>query len=152
MVEINDFLKEVKELSINGKEVITILMELQAGEKGIPNLCIMNDNHAVFNIEMSEQVKNCKMNFSIYETGINSYLLDLVTFFPQDNYFYPPDLTPDAALFTINGAPLLGAHSVQKPLGAMSLTDAIETALEYVYENMENILKEALGGESIIAS
>lgn len=147
-IDVKAFLKEVRELSINGKEVIEKLLELHNGDK-LPNCCLLNNEHLIFNVQMSELVKNLRMNFSIYQSGINAYLLELVTFIPQEDYRYPPDTTPGSELFTITAPPALGAHSLQRAINALTLDEAVEASLEYVFDNMENILREAMGGESI---
>lgn len=148
MVDVKAFLKEVNQLSINAKEVIGTLLDLH-NNAGIPNRCVLDDGHVIFNIQMSEQVSHLRMNFSVYQSGINAYLLDLVSFIPQENYSYPPECLPGAELFVITGAPALGAHNLQRAINAMTLDEAVEAALEYVFDNINDIIKEVMGGESI---
>lgn len=151
MVEFDkeNFLKESKQLAGLAKDVIRELLDLHNSERGIPNVVVLNDNQLQFNIQMSELVKNLRVNFSIYEAGINAYLLDLTSFIPQEDYSFPPDSTPETLLFKVTGGPALGAHSLQKPISALSIGEATEGALEYVYDHMEDIMKEILGGEGL---
>lgn len=148
MVDVKAFLKEVNELSTNAKEVIESLLDLH-NTTGIPNSCMLNDEHIIFNIEMSEQVSNLRMNFSVYQAGMNAYLFDLVSFVPQEDYLFPPDSLPGSELFIITGTPALGAHNLQRPISALTLHEAVEASLEYVFDNLKDIIKEVMGGESI---
>lgn len=148
MVDVKAFLKEVNELATNAKEVIETLIDFH-NSTGIPNSCLLNDEHIIFNIRMNEQVNNLRMNFSVYQAGINAYLFDLVSFVPQEDYNFPQDCLPGSELFTITGTPALGAHNLQRAINAMSLEEAVEASLEYVFDNLKDIIKEVMGGESI---
>lgn len=145
-----EFLKELRSLSNNGKEAIRQLqlMNLES-QGGIPNRVMMEDNQVQFNVKMSEQVKNLVMNFSVYEGGINSYLLELTSYIPGDDFVFPPGAVEETMLFKLTGSPMLGAHTVTKPISALSIQEAVEAALEYVFDNFEDILKEVLGGEHL---
>lgn len=149
MITKESFAKEVSEFSTVGKTAIAELLRLHV-ESVIPNqMTNQNDDQSQFNIVLGEHLRNLHINFSVYLANINSYMLELVMFFPQDDIHFPKESTKETALMTFTGAPMLGAVSYEKPISALSLHEAIEAAIEYVYDNFENMAREAMGGAGL---
>lgn len=142
-----DFLKEVDNLSNKARKAIEKLIEIHT-ESNIANQ-MRGDDQTQFNLVLGEHIKSFHINFNIYLVNINAYMLDLVCYFPQEDYHYPVGVTPDLAEFTLTAAPLLGYMTYSTPISALSIDEAIEVALEYVHENMNDIIRECMGHSTI---
>ena len=138
------FNEELKQFTAFGREAIAALMDINTNGE-IPNQMTTGDDQTQFNIVLSEVMRNLHINFTIYLANINSYMVEVVMFFPQDDVHYPREATKENALITFSGSPLLGATHYEKPIGALSLDEAVEAALEYVYDNFEDMCRETMG-------
>ena len=140
-----EHLKVAHGLAEAAKEVFVNLTNLHLNEGGIPNTMAQDDNSVQFNVVMGEHIGNLHMNIHVYLANINSYMLESIFFFPQEDFIYP-EMTPrENATFIITGSPELGATKYDKPIGALSLDEAVESAIEYLHDNIEDIIKETLG-------
>lgn len=144
MVNADNSLKEANELATMICANLNVLRDLH-NTTSIPNIASFNGEAAQFNMRCGSHCHNFSMFFNVYYCGDNNYLLDLVSMFPQDNFYYPEGSDESTAQFVIQGAPFLGAHKLEKPMGAYNLEAAIDTALEYVIENIPSIVGEAMG-------
>lgn len=144
MVAANTSLKEANELATMICANLKVLRDMH-NSAHIPNMANFNGEQAQFNIRSGDHCRNFSMFFNVYYCGDNNYLLELVSMFPQDDYCYPEGSDATTAQFVIYGAPFLGAHKLEKPIGAHNLDEAIGTAIEYVIENIPSIVGEAMG-------
>lgn len=143
MVEQN-VMKEAHDLGVCIREVLGHVRKMHEADS-MPNTVRFASDQCQFNLQLGAQCNNLIMNFNVYICGINSYLLNLVTMFPQDDFLFPEGSDESTKLFKVRGAPFLGAHNLDKPIAALSLDEAIEAALEYVHDNAEDIAREAMG-------
>lgn len=114
-----------------------------------PNLFQMDDAE-YFNVTINLDQHDYIMNFNIYKCNDIEYMLELTNFFKQPNKVYPEGFNEEEANFVIQGAPLLGAHVVNKPIAGNNLYEARLLAIDYVDEHLASIVQEALGAADLL--
>lgn len=144
MVNKNNSLKEAHELATMVCANIKVIRDMH-NTKQIPNITNFGNEQIQFNVKCGPHCHNFSMFFNIYNCGEDGYLLNLVSMFPQDDYYYPEGSDEYSAEFIIKGAPFLCAHVFDKPIAAHGIDEAIDVAIEYVIESIDNIVAEAMG-------
>lgn len=142
-----DLFKESKNLASLVDQSLYTLQMIMNRDGRIPNTAVLADDQCQFSIQFNEICNNLIMHFSVYHCGDNNYLLNLSTIFPQKDFYYPEDSNEETMHFKLTGAPFLGVHSVEKPIYAVNIDEAIYLAIDYVIDVSDNIIYEAMGGE-----
>lgn len=141
-----ELFKEAKNLASLVDQSLYALQTIMNREGRIPNTVVLADDQCQFSIQFNEICNNLIMHFSVYNCGYNNYLLTLSSIFPQKDFYYPEGSNEETMHFKLTGAPFLGVHTVEKPIDAANIDEAVYLAVDYVIDVSENIIYEAMGG------
>lgn len=144
MINKDETISYANTITTLAKESFTEVVKSIYKKEDIPNVYQVDENS--LHIGLVLEPNNLHMNIMVSYAENHNYLAEVSTAFMSDDIHYPLD-NPK---FIIKGTPKLGLHVTQIPIGSDSLYGALDLTLDYLLENIENIVIEALGMENLM--